>query len=37
MTLMHITPTELPWSVVVYFLGIATGLAIAFAWRLRSR
>jgi hypothetical protein len=35
MTLLHITLTELPVSAVVYFLGVATGLAVAFAWRLR--
>jgi hypothetical protein len=35
MTLLHITLTELPWSVIVYLLGVVTGLAIGFGWRRR--
>jgi hypothetical protein len=35
MTLLHITLTELPIPIVVYLLGVATGLGIALAWRLR--
>jgi hypothetical protein len=37
MTLLHLTPTELPWSAIVYLLGVVTGLVIGFAWRLRAR
>lgn len=35
MTLLHITLTEFPASVVFYLLGVATGLGVALAWRLR--
>jgi hypothetical protein len=37
MTLLHITPTELPWSAIVYLLGVLTGLVLSFAWRVRSK
>lgn len=36
MTLSHITLTELPWSAVIFVLGVVTGLVIGFAWRLRQ-
>ncbi len=35
MTLMHITLTELPASLVVYLLGVVSGVALTFAWRFR--
>jgi hypothetical protein len=35
MTLLHITLTELPVPVIVYLLGVATGIGLAFAWRVR--
>lgn len=35
MTLLHITLTELPASLIVYLLGVASGLAVALAWRFR--
>jgi hypothetical protein len=35
MTLLHITLTELPIPIIVYLLGVATGLGLALAWRLR--